>query len=57
MDGVKVGLGRRGMTVEAARQCTKYRKEWPFLLGSCVLSHRRLRSGGLSPGEGWDAIT
>ena len=27
MDGVKVALGNRGMTVEAARQCAKERKE------------------------------
>ena len=27
MDGVKVAFGNRGMTVEAARQCAKYRKE------------------------------
>ena len=27
MDGVKVALGNRGMTVEAARQCAKDRKE------------------------------
>ena len=27
MDGVKVALGNRGITVEAARQCTKDRKE------------------------------
>ena len=27
VDGVKVSLGSRGMTVEAARQCAKYRKE------------------------------
>ena len=27
MDGVKVALGNRGMTVEAARQCAKYWKE------------------------------
>ena len=27
MDGVKA-LGNRGMTVEAARQCSKDRKEW-----------------------------
>ena len=32
MDGVKVTLGNRGMTVEAARQCTKDRKEWRALL-------------------------
>ena len=28
MDGVKVALGNRGMTVEAARQCVKDRKAW-----------------------------
>ena len=28
MDGVKVALGNRGMTVEAERQCAKDRKEW-----------------------------
>ena len=28
MDGVKGALGNRGMTVEAARQCAKERKEW-----------------------------
>ena len=28
MDGVKVALGSRGMTVEAARQCAEDRKEW-----------------------------
>ena len=27
MDGVKMALGNRGMTVEAARQCAKDRKE------------------------------
>ena len=32
MDGVKVALGKRGMTVEAARQCTKDRKEWRALV-------------------------
>ena len=32
MDGVKVALGNRGMTVEAARQCTKDRKEWRALV-------------------------
>ena len=31
MDGVKVALGNRGMTVEAARQCVKDRKEWRAL--------------------------
>ena len=47
MDGVKMALGSRGMTVEAPRHCAKDRNEWralvhmymiefltwPFLLG------------------------
>ena len=32
MDSAKVALGNRGMTVEAARQCTKDRKEWRSLV-------------------------
>ena len=32
MDGVKVAFGNRGMTVEAARQCAKDRKEWRALV-------------------------
>ena len=32
MDGVKVALGNRRMTVEAARQCTKEQKEWRALV-------------------------
>ena len=32
MDGVKVALGNRGMTVEAARQCAKDSKEWRALV-------------------------
>ena len=32
MDGVKVTLGNIGMTVEAARQCAKDRKEWRALV-------------------------
>ena len=32
MDGVQVVLGNRIMTVEAARQCAKYRKEWRALV-------------------------
>ena len=31
VDGMKVALGNRGMMVEAARQCTKDRKEWRAL--------------------------
>ena len=32
MDGVKVALGNRVMTVEAARQCPNDRKEWRALV-------------------------
>ena len=32
MDGVKVALGNRGMTVKAARQCAKDWKEWRALV-------------------------
>ena len=32
MYGVKVALGNRGMTVEAARQCSKDQKEWRALV-------------------------
>ena len=32
MDGVKVALGNRGMTVEAARQRAKNRNEWRALV-------------------------
>ena len=32
MDGVKVALGNRGMTVEAAKQSLKDRKEWRALV-------------------------
>ena len=32
MDGVKVPLSNSGMTVEAARQCAKERKEWRALV-------------------------
>ena len=32
MDGVKVALGNRGMTVNAARQCAKDRKAWRALV-------------------------
>ena len=32
MNGVKVALGNRGITVEAARPCAKDRKEWRALV-------------------------
>ena len=68
MDGVMVALGSRGMTVEAARQCVKDRKEWRTLVYMQIIEYDELfclvpvfsrstfpRSGGLSParGVGW----
>ena len=32
MDGMNVALGKRGMTVEAARQCANDGKEWKILV-------------------------
>ena len=32
MDGVKMALGNKGMTVEAARECAKFKKEWRALV-------------------------
>ena len=32
MDGMKVALGNRGMTVKATRQCAKDQKEWRALV-------------------------
>ena len=32
MDGEKVALGNRGMTVEAVQQCVKDRKDWRALV-------------------------
>ena len=47
MDGVMVALGNRGMTVEAARQCAKDRKEWrPFLLSPVLFRTDLPCSGG-----------
>ena len=34
MDGVKLALGNRGMTLEAARECAKDRKAWRALAGT-----------------------
>ena len=36
MDGVKVAFCNRGMTVEAALQCAKDRKEWRALVHTCM---------------------
>ena len=70
MDGMKVALGIRGMTVEAARQCEKDRKEWRALVHvqlnefpaaifawPCVLSDRPPMLWWISHREGRDAVT
>ena len=65
MDGVKVALGNRGMTVEAARQCAKDRKAWrplnefhaAIFAWPCVLSDRPPMLWWLSHEEGRDAVT
>ena len=70
MDGVKVALCNRGMTVSAVRKCAKDRKQWRALVHKspnefheaifawpCVLSDRAPVLWFLSPGEGWDAVT
>ena len=52
MDGVKVALGNRGMTVETARQCAKDRKAsrmsltQPSLLGTVFFRTALPCSGG-----------
>ena len=70
MDGVKVALGNRSMTVATAPQCAKGRKVWRALVHMylnefhaamfvlpCVLSNHPPVLWWLSPGEGWDAVT
>ena len=69
MDGVKVVLGNRGMTVESERHALRIGKSGepnsyvtemsytrPILLSLC-LSDRPPVLCWLSPGEGWDAVT
>ena len=66
MDGVKVALGNRGMTVEAALQWAKDRKEWRALVHMklnefnaaifdwpCVLSDRPPVLCGYHLERGW----
>ena len=70
MDGAKVALGDRRMTVEAARQCAKDRTEWRALVHMllnefhaaifarhCVLSYHPPVLWWLSHGEGRDVVT
>ena len=61
MDVVKVALGNRGMTVEAAQTCAKDRKLNEFHMAifsfHYVLSNRHPVLWWLSHGEGKDAVT
>ena len=64
IDGVKVALETSGMTVKE-----KDRKKWRALVRMLIEFHAAIllvptffrnalpRSGGLSPGEGWDGVT
>ena len=69
MNGVKVALSNRGVTMEAAQQYAKDRKSgepWctcncmsfkrPFCLALCSFSERPPVLWWLSPGEGRDAV-
>ena len=66
MDCVKVALGNRGMTVEAARKTGKSGEPWyicnyefhaAIFAWHFVLSDRPPVFWWLSPGEGRDAVT
>ena len=70
MDCVKVALGNRGMTVEAAQQCAKDQKDWRALVHielnefhaaifarPCVLLDSPPVLWWLSPREGWDHMS
>ena len=46
MDGVKVFLSNRGMTVEATRQCAKDRKEWRALVHMSLIEFNAAISFG-----------
>ena len=62
MDGVKVALGNRGMTVGLRERVespgTYVTDEFhsAILAWHCVLSNRPPSLWWLSPGEGWDAV-
>ena len=66
MDGVKVALGNRGMTVETARKTAKSGEPWyicnnefhvAIFAWPCVLSDCPPVLWWLSHGEGTDAVT
>ena len=67
MDGVKVAWGSRGTTVDAERQFKKDRKKLSTCSDRVSRGHfcffpvffwaAHSRSGGLSAGDGWDAVT
>ena len=69
MDSVKVALGIKGMTVEAARQCANDRRQWRSLVHMllngfhaeicawpCVLPDHTPVLWWLTPGEGWSVV-
>ena len=49
-----MALGNRGMTVEAARQWVKDRKEWT---APVHMQLNEFHTTIFAPGEGWDAVT
>ena len=67
MDGVKMALGSRGDLFRTAQKvgksgelwfiCGWLSLSWPFLHNTAFFRTALQRSSGLSPGEGWDAVT
>ena len=65
MDGVKVALGNRGMTVEAKRQCVKDRNDWRALvhmelneeLNICTKQHMEINVPSDRPPVLWGYLT
>ena len=68
VDGLKMALGSRGMLVEAAQKTGRIGEPWCLCRWLSLITQAFLhcpaffrtalrRSGGLSPGEGWDAVT
>ena len=57
IDGVKVALGNRGMTVEVARYMLLNESDAAIFAFPCVLLDLTPMLCLLSPAEWWDAIT
>ena len=51
MDGVKVSLDSRGMTVEAAQQCAEEVKEWQALVHMQVIENKAAMFTSCAPLE------